>query len=456
MTILRSVYHSLINSKIFGQLVEFSVALAWGALKNWRLNENKLEEILSVASSSETYCSERSDLPKLVISNRGLLFSEFSGVVNWLSNLSVALINEGRSIEILCQGGWVRTRKIVRSNLTIVMLPIFLGLRIEHAAHLQGWRRVVRRYLRSSETKSFSAVSIIAGTEGLAFEDYEECTKHYLLLVTNDGLNRQARKRPQMEGVRAKRVRELEITLIKSKKSVLCADTHQIAEELCSVYGMEELKYHYLPIGFPEDRCRKEYKKEKVLLFIGRCDFRKNLRSLLEAWLKIKSDGKFQNWTLVVLTSPGDDLQSWRFLKRLRRPDIKACFSVNELDKHDWLRRSTALAVPSHFESFGMTIIEAKQHYVIPICTRVGGMIEVCGPQGFFFESSRTLDIAKGLENFEYKFNQSKSDDFNSALEWRDAYSIRKMIDDFKKIEVGSQRSTKIVRQFDLHRKNEI
>lgn len=171
------------------------------------------------------------------------------------------------------------------------------------------------------------------------------------------------------------------------KNVVPVADSFAIVNDLEKSLNTSIPNSHVIDISFPEDNCG-DIPKERIFLFIGRCDKRKNIGFLVELWLSVYLDHPFVNHRLVILTSSGDDYSNWIRVKNLTSSQfrIEVLFDVVEEEKHLWLQRAFCVLVPSIYESFGMVIVEAMQHGCQVITSNVGGMPEVLGSFGLSAE----------------------------------------------------------------------
>ena len=139
---------------------------------------------------------------------------------------------------------------------------------------------------------------------------------------------------------------------------------------------------------------RKPVESETLrLLFVGRLSPGKNLDILLEALsvinhditLDIVGDGEYRHKLEMIMKEK--DLKNVRFYGRLSRNEIKEFYST-----------SSALILPSSFESQGLVLLEAMASHVPIIVTRGIGM-ELGAQEAILIEST-VQGIVDGIASF--------------------------------------------------------
>jgi len=135
-------------------------------------------------------------------------------------------------------------------------------------------------------------------------------------------------------------------------------------------------------------------------IFIGTIQPRKNLERLFEAFAHIKQLDKFKNHLLVCVGKKG-----WLYESiMLKARDLNLVDSViftgylSEFEKHELLRYSLALVMPSLFEGFGIPVLEALSLGVPVIVSRNSSLPEVAGLQSMYIENPTSIiEIEKSL-----------------------------------------------------------
>lgn len=106
-----------------------------------------------------------------------------------------------------------------------------------------------------------------------------------------------------------------------------------------------------------------EFKKEKVLVYIGRVDFsQKRIDLLLEVWNKIHLD--FKDWKLKIIgDGPDFDLAN----KMCDDLKIERVYFEGFQDPKKYYENASIFCMTSSFEGFPMVLLEAMAYGVVPI-----------------------------------------------------------------------------------------
>lgn len=101
--------------------------------------------------------------------------------------------------------------------------------------------------------------------------------------------------------------------------------------------------------------------KENVLLFVGRLSAEKRPEKAMKIWQNIQHD--FPDWEMKIVGDGVlmDDLLHLKNSMKLERFSLEGYH-----DPTSYYEKAKILLVPSDFEGFGMSILEAQQHGVVP------------------------------------------------------------------------------------------
>ncbi|MDU1064592.1 MAG: glycosyltransferase family 1 protein [Cutibacterium avidum] len=176
--------------------------------------------------------------------------------------------------------------------------------------------------------------------------------------------------------------------------------SHSSANDICEVFGVRREDISVIPHGFepkvtaapstPSQRL-SHLEHEPFVLYLGNIEPRKNLVSLAEAF----DSPELSGMKLVVAGR-----KAWDFDASIRafdaRDNIEYLGFVSD-DERAWLYQHCAIFVfPSHYEGFGLPVLEALGAGAPVACTRKGSLAEVAGPAATI-EDTTTEAIASGL-----------------------------------------------------------
>lgn len=154
--------------------------------------------------------------------------------------------------------------------------------------------------------------------------------------------------------------------------------------EIVATYGLDPEKVAVVPNGVHPDRFHPMRTEggdgERYLLFVGTLEPRKNLIALLDACDRLRQRGV--DVPLVVVAGG----VGWRATdlarsldERQARGEVRVLGYVPEDELPDLYRRAAALVFPSHYEGFGLPVLEAMASGCPVIATDRGGIPEVAG-----------------------------------------------------------------------------
>ncbi|MCX7786467.1 MAG: glycosyltransferase family 4 protein [Spirochaetes bacterium] len=143
------------------------------------------------------------------------------------------------------------------------------------------------------------------------------------------------------------------------------------------------------------------------LLFIGTTGPRKGLKYLLEALVILKEEHGIDDLTLDVV-GPGDTKEHIDYLTQHGLAD-RVRFHGRVSDPFPFYRDCDLLVVPSVFDSYPDTILEALHTGIPVIASAVGGIPEMLGEQDFLFSpvnsgaiSERLLLLHQSSDHYNY------------------------------------------------------
>jgi glycosyltransferase involved in cell wall biosynthesis len=301
-------------------------------------------------------------------------------------------------------------KTFIKNDIEIKCLPVLKNLRLRKLPLNSSWMDSVNNEIArvNNETTLITPMNL-AAPFGLTCNEY---ITQIVLLLTDDRRHKHPRLTLQQiknEIKLTKRQKEIvrrEKSILQSTKNSFIADSNAIVRELEELYEISisnRTQVNYIDI--PQDGC-VAIKKEKTVLFIGRCDKRKGLNIYLDVYEKLRSE--FPNWNFTVATSKGDDGETYKRLHELGNMgnNLRIFLSINDEEKHKILNSSAIALLPSYYESFGITGVESMQHGCALISSRIGGIPEVVNDGGILVDPGSAQEFEQQLK--EIMINEQK------------------------------------------------
>jgi len=136
-------------------------------------------------------------------------------------------------------------------------------------------------------------------------------------------------------------------------------------------------------------------KRERMILFVGAIQRRKNVSRLVEAFEQVAPP----EWTLVLAGSAGFGAEE--ALQRIeaspRKQDVRVLGYVSNAVLDDLYLRASVFAFPSLDEGFGMPVLDAMAHGLPVLTSNASALPEVAGDAAWLIDPTNTASIAHGL-----------------------------------------------------------
>ena len=145
------------------------------------------------------------------------------------------------------------------------------------------------------------------------------------------------------------------------------------------------LAQHQLPPGF--------------ILFVGTLEPRKNLPTLLEAYHRLRQTGAIDDVPLVLVGRRGWLWEGiFEHIARLGLTEqVRHLSGIDDLSLAHLYHAAGVLALPSHYEGFGLPPLEAMHCGCPVVCSRRASLPEVVGEAGVLLEPDAVDEWAEAL-----------------------------------------------------------
>lgn len=135
----------------------------------------------------------------------------------------------------------------------------------------------------------------------------------------------------------------------------------------------------------------------RFVLFLSTLQPRKNLEGLIDAFVELKKELPELSHKLVVVGKPG-----WKFegiFKKIEEnKDLVVYLNHLEEEKAFVLSKAEVLVLPSFYEGFGMTILEAFEAGVPVATANISSMPEVAKDAAVYFDPHKVVEIKNAIK----------------------------------------------------------
>lgn len=152
--------------------------------------------------------------------------------------------------------------------------------------------------------------------------------------------------------------------------------------------GIHENKVKLLPYGVEVEKCRERSKSADIVkfIFVGRVECAKGIFYLLEAFAQLKKERK--GWQLTVV---GDIKLNKAWLEE-RYSFCKFKGAVDHSTVLELLRNSDVFVLPSLYEGFSLSIIEAMSQGLPVIASKVSGAEDIVNKRNGILINEGSVD----------------------------------------------------------------
>jgi glycosyltransferase involved in cell wall biosynthesis len=212
------------------------------------------------------------------------------------------------------------------------------------------------------------------------------------------------------------------ITISNTEKERICKNCNLNDSKISFVYhGIDEM---FFPRNKDEINAIKlKYKiNQDYILYVGRLNLRKNIKTLLESFSQLQTDYK-----LVIIGA--EHTKSFNLLKEVARLNLQEKVIkfgyVDDFKLSEVTAAASIFVFPTFAEGFGLPPIEAMKSGVPTIVSNVTCLPEICGKATVYFNPYSVVDLTNKLMVV-IKNNNLREDLRNIGIEHSKKYNWTK------------------------------
>jgi glycosyltransferase involved in cell wall biosynthesis len=194
----------------------------------------------------------------------------------------------------------------------------------------------------------------------------------------------------------------LQLGKVYKKANKIIAVSEHTKTDLQRVYSILETKVKVIHSGLPIIKSTLEINNielpaKKYFLFLGNIEPRKNIESIVDAFLQIAD--RLPDIDLVLA---GGDKLAPRFARKLFKriaiyPRIYYIGYVSDTIKQKLYSQATAFVFPSWHEGFGFPPLEAMARSIPVIASNITALPEVLGGAAYYINPYNTAELANAM-----------------------------------------------------------
>src|SRR6266498_5434544 len=210
-----------------------------------------------------------------------------------------------------------------------------------------------------------------------------------------------------LDGEYRRKVREIERLLVEQSDGIICCSNYML-DHIQHELSAANAKIHVIPNGVEVDRFKNNggpqlfsaevSEDRKIILYVGRIVREKGIFTLLEALDELRTRGKDVSLVFVGEGPLKEDLAK-EVLRRRLSDRVKITGFVDQEKLVSLYNSCDAFVLPSHYEPFGMVVLEAMASRVPVVVSDVGGLSEIVedGVTGVKVPASDSRALAEGI-----------------------------------------------------------
>ncbi|MDC0871500.1 glycosyltransferase family 4 protein [Acidimicrobiia bacterium] len=174
---------------------------------------------------------------------------------------------------------------------------------------------------------------------------------------------------------------------------------------------VQGLNVRIVPNAIAPEEMNIDFNTSRDILFIGRNERRKNFK----LYYQLSELFKNSNYSFRAITN-----------KNIRAPNVKLYLNPDDEIKNEVLKVSSIyLAVNTHGESFGITILEAINAGCTAVCSDITPFKDLLGDSGVYFKNNNLEDLKQTVERL---VRSDMRAIYNNQKKHIDKYSLNKVM----------------------------
>ncbi|MDC3201386.1 glycosyltransferase family 4 protein [Acidimicrobiia bacterium] len=174
---------------------------------------------------------------------------------------------------------------------------------------------------------------------------------------------------------------------------------------------VQGLNVRIVPNAIAPEEMDIDFNTSRDILFIGRNERRKNFKLYYQLSELLKNS----NYSFRAITN-----------KNIRAPNVELYLNPDDEIKNEVLKISSIyLAVNTHGESFGITILEAINAGCTAVCSDITPFKDLLGDTGVYFKNNNLEDLKQTVERL---FKSDMGAIYNKQKKHIDKYSLNKVM----------------------------
>src|SRR6266540_3276281 len=210
-----------------------------------------------------------------------------------------------------------------------------------------------------------------------------------------------------LDGEYRRKVRDIERLLVEQSDGIICCSNYML-DHIQHVLGAVKTKVRVIPNGVESSRFNGGRQPQlilagisedrKIILYVGRIVREKGIFTLLDALEKLRKQGKDVSLVYVGEGPLQEDLAK-EVLRRKLSDRVTLAGFVDEKKLVSLYNSSDVFVLASHYEPFGMVVLEAMASRIPVVVSDVGGLSEIVedGITGVKVLASDPRALAEGI-----------------------------------------------------------